>query len=342
MYRLVKHLSFHKYTEGNQVFIVNHTENIHVEITKITTTKVSNIQEQVLETELPDVVLFTNPHMENKIPRLHAQEARYDIANYINTLYKYKQLQTEMDHQLEYETCIKTHRIRVLPSTHYAQGKAITSLGELMRISTCPQVNITISEGRKDKCYTHHITVQVNNNKTMVMLPGSRVVFSTKGLKPVPCKNHPVFLYIGNHSYLGNKGQGIEKIQVKHEKNHFKIHIFWSPLHDAFKDLTIMGENSDQNLKVTYLHDLTGTESILQTTAAQVTGLESIFNWTLGKNFTSKFRSYFWSIIWLVIILTTGISTICMIIKFFGRKLFHYKFLPRSIPLEDLTPEIAL
>ena len=50
---------------------------------------------------------------------------------------------------------------------HYAQGKAITSLGELMRISTCPQVNITISEGRKDKCYTHHITVQVNNNKTM-------------------------------------------------------------------------------------------------------------------------------------------------------------------------------
>ena len=61
-------------------------------------------------------------------------------------------------------------------------------------------------------------TTKVNNNKTMVMLPGSRVVFSTKGLKSVPCKNHPVFLYIGNHSYLGNKGQGIEKIQVKHEK----------------------------------------------------------------------------------------------------------------------------
>ena len=326
-YRLVKYLSFQKYTMGNQVFIVNHTENIHMEITEITITKVNNRQEQVLQTELPDVVLFTNPNMEGKIPKLHAQEARYDIAGYINTLYKYKQLQEELEHQVQVETCVRTHRIKVQPSTHYTRGEAITSLGELMRISTCTPVNITITEGRKDACYSEHISVQVNNI-TKIMLPGSRIVFDIADTKPVSCVKHPIFLYIGKNQYLGNEGSGMELIQVKKEVNHFKTHIFWSPLDDAIKDLTVMGEESPQNVKVTYLNELTGSDSITQTTADQVSNLESVFSWTFGKNFTAKFKSYFWSIILLIIIIALGCCIFCWVLKFACRRIYTYKFIP--------------
>ena len=326
-YRLVKYLSFQKYTMGNQVFIVNHTENIHMEITEITITKVNNRQEQVLQTELPDVVLFTNPNMEGKIPKLHAQEARYDIAGYINTLYKYKQLQEELEHQVQDETCVRTHRIKVQPSTHYTRGEAITSLGELMRISTCTPVNITITEGRKDACYSEHISVQVNNI-TKIMLPGSRIVFDIADTKPVSCVKHPIFLYIGKNQYLGNEGSGMELIQVKKEVNHFKTHIFWSPLDDAIKDLTVMGEESPQNVKVTYLNELTGSDSITQTTADQVSNLESVFSWTFGKNFTARFKSYFWSIILLIIIIALGCCIFCWVLKFACRRIYTYKFIP--------------
>ena len=328
-YRLVKYLSFQKYTRGNQVFIVNHTENIHVEITEITITKVNNRQEQVLKTELPDVVLFTNPNMEGKIPKLHAQEARYDIASWINTLYKYKQLQEELEHQVQDETCVKTHRIKVQPSTYYTRGKAITSLGELMRISTCTPVNITITEGKKDNCYSEHISVQVNNI-TKIMLPGSRVVFDIADTKSVSCVNHPVFLYIGKHQYLGNRGSGMELIQVKETVNHFKTHIFWSPLDDAIKDLTVMGEETPQNLKVTYLNDLTGADSLTQKTANQVSNLESVFDWTFGENFTTKFKSYFWSIIGMIIIIAFSCYTFCWILRFLCRKIYTYKFIPNG------------
>ena len=326
-YRLVKYLSFQKYTMGNQVFIVNHTENIHMEITEITITKVNNRQEQVLQTELPDVVLFTNPNMEGKIPKLHAQEARYDIAGYINNLYKYKQLQEELEHQVQDETCVRTHRIKVQPSTHYTRGEAITSLGELMRISTCTPVDITITEGRKDACYSEHISVQVNNI-TKIMLPGSRIVFDIADTKPVSCVKHPIFLYIGKNQYLGNEGSGMELIQVKKEVNHFKTHIFWSPLDDAIKDLTVMGEESPQNVKVTYLNELTGSDSITQTTADQVSNLESVFSWTFGKNFTARFKSYFWSIILLIIIIALGCCIFCWVLKFACRRIYTYKFIP--------------
>lgn len=326
-YRLVKHLTFNKYTQGKQVFIVNHTENIHVEIYKITTVRILNRHEQVLITELPDLVLFTNPEIKDKVPNLHAKETRYDLSSYINTLYKHKQIQRELEQQVQNEVCLKTHRIRILPSTHYTQGKAITSLGELLRISTCPQVQVFISEGRKDLCYTNHITVQVNN-VTKAMLPGSRVVFQISDMTPVSCENHPVFLYIGNHSYLGNKGDGMELIQVKHEVDHLKTHIFWSPLDDAFRDLTVMGEQTVHTPRVTYLNDLSGTESILQTTAEQVDTLESIFTWTFGKSFVGKFKAYFWSIVWLIIIIALGCCIMCMLMKFCCKKLVSYKFLP--------------
>ena len=72
-------------------------------------------------------------------------------------------------------------------------------------------------------------------NITKAALPGSRVLFKIIDMKPVSCKNHLVLLYIGNHSYLGNKGTGMELIQVKHEVNHLKTHIFWSLLNDAFQ-----------------------------------------------------------------------------------------------------------
>lgn len=335
-YRLVKLLSFHKYTQGNQVFIVNHTEGIHVEILKLTTTIINNRHEQILETELPDVVLFTNPNMEGKIPKLHTQEARYDISSWIDTLYKYKQLQSEIDHQVQYETCVKTHRVRVLPSTHYTQGKAITSLGELMRISTCTQVNVTITEGQKDLCYRNHITVQVDK-ETKVMLPGSRIVFSTDDLEPISCVNHPVFLYIGNHSYLGNKGTGMELLQVKEELNHLKTHIFWSPMDEAIQDITIMGEKSSQVSKVTYLNELTGADSITQITADQVHGLESFFDWTLGKNFTSKFKSYFWSIVFVIIMIALLCYLFCTLVKFSCKRIYEYQFLPAKTTTEEIT-----
>ena len=326
-YRLVKHLVFQKYTQGNQVFIVNHTENIHVEIYKITTVRIMNRHEQVLITELPDLVLFTNPDLKDKIPKLHAHEARYDIASWVNTLYKYKQLQNELEQQVQYEICVKTHRVRILPSTHYTRGKAITSLGELLRISTCSQVTVTVTEGRNDECYTNHITVQVGNI-TKAMLPGSRVLFKVMDMKPVSCKNHPVFLYIGNHSYLGNKGTGMELIQVKHEVNHLKTHIFWSPLDDAFKDLTVMGEQIVHASQVTYLNDLVGTESILQTTSDQVSTLESVFDWTLGKSFVDKFKAYFWSIVGLITIIAVVCCIICMLMKLGCKRIFFHKFIP--------------
>jgi len=326
-YRLIKHLSFQKYSTGNRIFILNETENIHLEISKITTTKVSNRLEKILETELPGLVLFTNPDIQGKIPTLHAKEERYDISSFLNTLYKYKQVKLELDSQIQYEVCVKTHRLRILPSTHYTRGKSITSLGELLRISNCPQVNITITEGRKDKCYTNHITVQVNN-VTKIMLPGSRVVFTISDIKPVPCRNHPVYLYIGNNTYLGNNGSGMNAIQVKQEKDHFKTHIFWSPLDDAFKSLTIQGENSVYTSEVTYLHDLKGTESILQTTSEQVTGLESLFDWTFGKDFTGKLKSYFWSVIGLIIIVAFVCSIFCFTTKYLCHKMYNFKFLP--------------
>ena len=333
-YRLVKHLTFNKYTKGKQVFIVNHTENIHVEIYELTTVKILNRHEQVLITELPDLVLFTNPEIADKVPKLHAKEARYDLASFINTLYKHKQIQNELEQQIHNEVCLKTHRIRYLPSTHYTQGKAITSLGELLRISTCKKIQVTINEGKKDKCYTNHITVQVEN-VTKAMLPGSRIVFDTSDMISVTCQNHPVFLYIGNHSYLGNKGDGMELIQVKHEVDHLKTHIFWSPVNDAFRDLTVMGDQTVHTSKVTYLNDLTGTESVMKTTVDQVGALESIFTWTLGKNMVDKFKAYFWSIVGLIIIIALGCSIMCMIIKFLCKRILTYRFLPGDVN----TPE---
>ena len=336
-YRLVKQLSFHKYKQGNQVFIVNHTENVHIEMTRITRVKINNRLEQVLETELPDLVLFTNPDMKDKIPKLHSQEARYDIASWINTLYKYKQLQTEIDQQVQYETCVRTHRDRILPTTHYAKGKAITSLGELMRVSTCTPVNVTITEGKMDDCYTNHISVQVNN-VTKIMLPGSRIVFDTTDLTPVSCENHPVFIYIGNHSYLGNRGKGIEQIIVQNASDHFKTHIFWSPIDDAIQDLTIVGDKTSQNEKVTYLNELTGTPSISQTTADQVNGLESMFDWTFGKGFSNKIKTYLWSIISVMIITALTCYLACAFLKFICKRLYTCKFLP----IGNLVSEIEM
>ena len=333
-YRLVKHLYFHKYMTGNQIFIINKTENIHMEIYKITYTRINNRMEQVFETELPDLVLLTNSDLEGKIPYLHNRESRYDISSYMNTLYKFKQLQDEIDQQLQYEVCVKTHRIRILPSTHYTRGKAITTLGELIRISTCPQVPVIITEGRQDNCYTNHITVQVNNI-TKIMLPGSRVLFNIDNIQPVDCKDHPIYLYIGNNTYVGNNGSGMNSIQIEQEINHQKTHIFWSPLDEAFKSLSVKGEQSIYTSKVTYLNDLTGTESILQTTSEQVTGLEEVFNWTFGQTFTGRFKKYFWSVVCLIIVIALISSFSCFVIKCLCHKIYHYKFLPNSSTTDD-------
>jgi hypothetical protein len=205
-----------------------------------------------------------------------------------------------------------------------------------MRISTCTQVNVTITEGQKDLCYRNHITVQVKN-ETKVMLPGSRIVFSTDDLEPISCVNHPVFLYIGNHSYLGNKGTGMELLQVKEELNHLKTHIFWSPMDEAIQDITIMGEKSSQVSKVTYLNELTGADSITQITADQVHGLESFFDWTLGKNFTSKFKSYFWSIVFVIIMIALLCYLFCTLVKFSCKRIYEYQFLPAKTTTEEIT-----
>ena len=165
-------------------------------------------------------------------------------------------------------------------------------------------------------------------NITKAMLPGSRVLFEVMDMKSVSCTNHPVFLYIGNHSYLGNKGTGMELIQVKHEVNHLKTHIFWSPLDDAFKDLTVMGEQTVHASKVTYLNDLVGTESILQTTSEQVSTLESVFDWTLGKGFVEKFKAYFWSVVGLIIIIAVVCCIFCMLMKLGCKKIVFHKFIP--------------
>lgn len=326
-YRLVKSLSFQKYKQGNQVFIVNHTENIHMEIIRMTTNRLGNRQEQIWETELPDLVIFIKPELKGLLPVLHQQEARYDIASWINTLYRYKQLQTTIEQQVQYETCVRTHQMRFLPTTHYTIGKSITSLGELMRVSTCKPVNVTITEGRNDNCYHNHLTVQVDN-VTKVMLPGSRIVFDVTNLKPTSCANHPVFIYIGNNSYFGNKGSGMERLTVTPEVGHPKSHIFWSPLDSAIHDLTIMGENRKQDKQVTYLSDLKGTPSIAQTTATQVEGLEALLNWTFGKGFTKKFKSYIYSIIMVLVLTSLGVYLACILLKITCRKIYTCKFLP--------------
>ena len=336
-YRLVRQLSFNKYKQGNQIFIINKTENIHLEITKITREKINNRLEQVLITELPDLVLFTNSAIKDKLPILHSQETRYDIASWIFTSFKNKQLQAEIDRQIQYETCSRTHQIRVSPSTHYTEGKIYTALGELMRVSTCKKVNVTITEGKKDACYTNYITVQVQNI-TKIMLPGSRIVFNISNLKPVTCDRHPLYTYIGNHTYLGNQGNGMERIKVKDKSKHLKTHIFWSPLGDAIHDLTVMGEKSPQNEQVTYLNELTGTPSISQTTAQKVNGLESLFSWTFGDELSEKFKSYLWSILSVMIITALSCYLTCVLIRYTCRKLYTCKFLP----VENLTPEIEL
>lgn len=264
------------------------------------------------------------------LPPLHTQEARYDIASWINTLYKHKEVQAEINQQVQYETCVKTHRVRILPSTHYAKGKSITALGELMRVSTCKPVNVTVTEGRKDPCYINHITLQ-QGNVTKVMLPGSRVVFDIIDLKPVSCYNHPVFMYIGKDTYIGNKGQGMESLTVRKSVDHIKTHIFWSPIDSAIQDLTIMGEKTEHNNQVSYLNQLSGTPSIVQDTAEQVQGLTEVLDWSFGSGFTKKFATYMWSIVLVIIITSLCVFLVGIFLKLLCKRMWDFKCWPKKI-----------
>ena len=199
---------------NDQLYVENMERNVLLKIFKKEKLEVHILSFDMFESELEGIKFLKNPTagIRGYFGDILKQESKFDF----NSIFIACKERNER--MFEWDKINKCTNSEAESNSQVKQGYKITYLGEIAKFEKCAKIQIPINLGTDYGCAKGHLVTKYDE-KIVGIKEYSRIMVSQGELKMINCSQGPIFLKITHNHFIGNRGDGLQIIQINEKQS---------------------------------------------------------------------------------------------------------------------------